>query len=898
MTSRSARILPLLLLAVFPEMAPMPRGASDVGFSPASADTIVRVNCGGDGLVDLFGHEYLPDRPWADSLGYGYLQGGAWDTWHVIGGAPDPSVYLTARNNYGAYRFLLPPGDYAVTLRMSDYWSHGPGSYLQDIYVQGDLMLRRLDIFQRVERDYALGYRFLGTVTDSILEVRAINYPRSQICAIEVASADSDTVAPSTPVLKEIYGSFGCVVIDWYDNPEEDLAGYDVFRTPQGGGQRVQLNGELNLVSRFLDFTASPDTTYTYEIEAVDLFGNRSAPLGDLVASPLRHEETGVTFIQALVDSADLALMNAFPDSDLYVPATIVVNDTVYENCQIRYRGNVIRKLLKKSYKVKFPSYHLFRGYARKINLTAEFPDPTLMREHLAYDLFREMGVPACDTEPVHLAINDFSAGLYLMVEHVDERFLEHHGLEDSTVVYKCFDRLVTLPDTASYREKYTKETFEDDENWGDLIELVEMLNLTPAEEFYDSLIRRFDVENLMDYYATQIALGGFDFIYKNYFLAHNLVTDTWQIWPWDLDLTFGVQALWDTLGTPYSSPLKGSTFLGNVLFHRAMEVPVLKNLHFCNLLAMTRGVFADSVMTLRIQDYYQRVAWDGERDWRKWGWEDNRWFREGPQKLTAFVQERNAYFRSVLPSLMEEQTLFINEVMPANTTFFPDEYGEYDDWIELYNGSPDTVRLLGYYLTDDLRVPLAWALPDTFIPPWGHLIVWADGDTWQGPLHASFKLNRNGERVALHYAGAAVQAVDLFPFGPIGDDLSWAREFDGGCPVILEADPTPGEPNAPISGVPDVALGSPSLHLGPNPGRRSFRIGLDLPRGGRADVAIYDVRGRRLRTLFSGDLSPGLHTWRWRSRDEEGRLVPAGVYWVRAWTPAGTAVRRLVRIP
>lgn len=49
---------------------------------------------------------------------------------------------------------------------------------------------------------------------------------------------------------------------------------------------------------------------------------------------------------------------------------------------------------------------------------------------------------------------------------------------------------------------------------------------------------------------------------------------------------------------------------------------------------------------------------------------------------------------------------LFINEFMADNDSIVTDEYGEYDDWLEIYNAGSTVVNLSGMYLTDDLTDP------------------------------------------------------------------------------------------------------------------------------------------------------------------------------------------------
>ena len=133
---------------------------------------------------------------------------------------------------------------------------------------------------------------------------------------------------------------------------------------------------------------------------------------------------------------------------------------------------------------------------------------------------------------------------------------------------------------------------------------------------------------------------------------------------------------------------------------------------------------------------------------------------------------------------------LFINEVSASN----PYE----DDWVELYNASAVTVTLDGMYLSDDLTVPSKWQFPTgTSIPPDGHLLVWCDGDSWQGSLHASFKLGRGGEEIGLFDSLAhGLVPLDWIIFGPQQEDVSYGRQSDGADHWEFLDPPTPGMSN------------------------------------------------------------------------------------------------------
>lgn len=71
--------------------------------------------------------------------------------------------------------------------------------------------------------------------------------------------------------------------------------------------------------------------------------------------------------------------------------------------------------------------------------------------------------------------------------------------------------------------------------------------------------------------------------------------------------------------------------------------------------------------------------------------------------------------------------------------------------------------------------------------------------------------------------------------------------------------------------------LGVSRIFPNPSPGRAW--LDFQLPATGRIDVCVYDVLGRRVRTLLSGRLAAGFHRIQWDGRDDLGRDCPSGVY-------------------
>jgi hypothetical protein len=140
---------------------------------------------------------------------------------------------------------------------------------------------------------------------------------------------------------------------------------------------------------------------------------------------------------------------------------------------------------------------------------------------------------------------------------------------------------------------------------------------------------------------------------------------------------------------------------------------------------------------------------------------------------------------------------LFVNEFMAKNDSTITDPFGEYEDWIEIYNGDTAAVGLGGMYLTDNLSNPTKWGFPDTTLSPGAFLVVWADEDGVQGPLHANFKLSRDGEQIGIFRSDSSgTIPVDTLTFGYQSAEVSMGRYPDGGWLWEFMGTPTPAAPN------------------------------------------------------------------------------------------------------
>lgn len=777
--------------------------AAGTGAVPALAYE-VHVNCGSGNYLAQDGTQFVADRAYAAGS-FGYIGGFDQFTWHVIGGTPDQALYQWNRIYLSEYRFDVPNGQYLVTLHMSDNHKHSTGECQFDVRIEGQEVLSNIDLYALVWRTYAIDFTLRATVADGVLNVQfAPDFGFAAISAISVVSRPSDLIAPAPPTGLVAADNYEAVALDWNWGPEDDLAGYQVERSANPGGPFTAISGAIERVSRRLD-PRSPGGPWYYRVRAVDAYGNVSGPSGVVSALSLAQNATSLPRVQIVIAPDSLEVLDDNPDPqppdpDRYVQLDVAFDNTLYTDAIGRYRGNVSRSLLKKSWKIKLNS-GLYAG-RDNFNLNSEYIDRSLLRERVSYTLLARNGCPTPRSRFVHLEVNGQWMGVRNDIENVDTEFLERLGL--STVNANLYkprgepppvppSNLAPLATAQEYMAAYEKE-LGDPGDYSDLIAFIQAVNYTSADSMFHYLATHLDLNRFLDFYSTQVVVQNEDITFKNWFLHHDLTTDRWTVIPFDVDLTFGT--VWPFNGNFLCND---TVFLGssNRLFRKAQDVPMLRQLHLDRVRQILATTFSGPATDGLIDSAYAEVAVDAERDWWKWGWESSDFFHDGPPELKTFVSCRTASLLGEIAPLDAPSALCVNELMASNATAVTDEWGDHDDWIELLNRGGAPVRLLGLYLTDDLAVPGRFALPDTTLLPGQRVIVWADNEPFEGRWHAPFKLEKKGEAVGL-YSGplATSAALDVRVFDRQFTDASYGRLPDGSPYWQILPTPTPGTAN------------------------------------------------------------------------------------------------------
>jgi hypothetical protein len=82
-----------------------------------------------------------------------------------------------------------------------------------------------------------------------------------------------------------------------------------------------------------------------------------------------------------------------------------------------------------------------------------------------------------------------------------------------------------------------------------------------------------------------------------------------------------------------------------------------------------------------------------------------------------------------------------------------------------------------------------------------------------------------------------------------------------------------------------------------PNPFNPVTQIRVDLPKSCKVSLMVYDVLGREIIRLMTGEQTAGCYRIRWNGRDRYGKQVPSGVYFYRIEAGEFVAVRKMLLV-
>jgi spore coat protein H len=248
-----------------------------------------------------------------------------------------------------------------------------------------------------------------------------------------------------------------------------------------------------------------------------------------------------------------------------YVPADAWFEGVPMGKVGIRFKGAVgslescfnedgefiCRKL---SMKLKFSEYdsnNRFYGLKR-LNFHGYRWDPTYIKERLAYDLYRSMGIVAPRAAWAILVVNNELLGLFGMVEQVDGRFTADRWPDNPDGnLYKEAWPVSTSRNGIMYRLKTNKAVADVDA----FLAFSKAMTTAEISELRNTLSRFVDLNYMARYMAVDDGIANFDGITAYYVSLENLwegagnhnyyfyqkAANRFTLIPWDQESTFNL---------------------------------------------------------------------------------------------------------------------------------------------------------------------------------------------------------------------------------------------------------------------------------------------------------------------------------------------------------------------
>ncbi len=767
--------------------------------TPAAAQYFRAINCGQHRIyTSPTGDIYETDTGYSLLSGYGFIGGEAMatNTMGINGGVDGMgALYKNQREGSFSYLFDLPNGQYALTLFFAEQTYHWRGFRTFSVAVEGDTIIRDLDIYSHVGLSYAYPLRFLAACGDGQMNIDFLpGIAGGTLSAVSVRQIFPDSNPPAAPQRLVAFGGYKMNILFWNWTTDGDFVGYRVDRRNVPGGNWQTLTASAYPISSYLDRDVVTGNEYEYKITAEDLWGNVSdySSIESAVPEPL--ESSNLIRVNLDISDSNLIRLNTNVYSNEYVEVDFTIEGEYFSNSQVRYRGNYTRSWAKKSYKVKLPEEMTYDGL-NKLSFKSEKRDPSLMKEYLSYLLFTCNGCFCPRNYYVNLSLNDDYQGVYLHIEEIDNDFLRARRLSTAGNLYECCANFTTLGGANAYRQLYPKVN-NDSTGWEDIVEFIVWVNRSSSAEFHNLAGEYFAIDEYLDMYVVLVVISEFDFTRANYFAYANPVDGRWYFFSWDHDAAFLNPSSTINQGTIQSPTQILDSW--NMLLTKVLDDELFRYVYCKKLFRFINNVFTEEFFRAKVDSLYDHIYVDVLRDVNKFGYERPNDFLNKRNYMESFAGVRISYLLSEIPAYITNPDLTpyfrFNEIQTNNRATIPDIEGDYDPWLEIYNLAPVELDLEGFTLRYGAQ---SWTLPcQAVIDDYGYLILWLDGEPEEGELHSPFLVSNIGGSLQLDSRTGSLSDSVAFPI--MDADRVWARSIDGRGDWNGNLTPSPGSTNNP----------------------------------------------------------------------------------------------------
>jgi hypothetical protein len=286
-----------------------------------------------------------------------------------------------------------------------------------------------------------------------------------------------------------------------------------------------------------------------------------------------------------------------------YFEATATIDGERFERVGLRKKGFLgSLSETRPSLKIKLDEYVAGQAVLSmdKLTFNNAQQDPALIRQCLAYDLFRAAGVEAARCNFAHLEVNGDDLGVFVHVEAADKDFIERRFADASGNLYEG-----TLSD---FRPEFTGtfdlKTNEAEADRTDLEQMVAALE-APDDELVAALEPHLDLERFLTFWAMEVLTShwdGYASNTNNFYLYDDPATGRFVFMPWGVDGTFQSNPLID------EAPPE-SVFASGALARRLYLLPDTRARYLARLRELLDEVWSEAALRVEIDRMEQLIG-------------------------------------------------------------------------------------------------------------------------------------------------------------------------------------------------------------------------------------------------------------------------------------------------
>ncbi|PZX57838.1 CotH kinase family protein [Algoriphagus chordae] len=246
-------------------------------------------------------------------------------------------------------------------------------------------------------------------------------------------------------------------------------------------------------------------------------------------------------------------------ENPIFVPAEVFYEGKEWYRVGVRFKGNSSLQNswqsgnMKLSFKLDFDEFEddypqiknqRFYGF-KKLSLKNNYNDRSMLREKVAADIFRNVGLASSHTAIYEVYVDHGDGpvyfGVYTMVEEVDDTVIDTQFSDNDGNLYKPDGDGASFSSGSFSEADFVKENNEDEADWSDIESLFAILHdgsrTTDPATWRTNLEKVFDTDTFLKYLATNTVIQNWDTYGRmthNYFLYNNPENNKLTWIPWD----------------------------------------------------------------------------------------------------------------------------------------------------------------------------------------------------------------------------------------------------------------------------------------------------------------------------------------------------------------------------